>query len=156
MCLLCSMCLDNGFHVQLRQNIFEFMHEKCGLSREISAESVWRPLFQRYNQTLRSLREYGFEFDVEEYWRYVRRDQANFLHTDLELRAILQAMPFQKWYEQNNTYRVLTLWLTGERLLKDFHKLPRTGSVGSIGITRRGGFVSRHLRHRFHGRFLQT
>jgi hypothetical protein len=37
------------------------------VSREESAEEYWRPLFTKYNQTLRGLKAAGHEVDDEEY-----------------------------------------------------------------------------------------
>lgn len=43
------------------------------------AEDIWRPLFQKYNQSLRALREGGFEVEAEEYWDCLRAGAEDFL-----------------------------------------------------------------------------
>ena len=74
------------------------MHIGCGLPRDVDAEAIWRPLFKQYNQSLRALRAAGLDVDEDAYWRFVRKDQALFLTPDPQLRQVLQAMPYPKWY----------------------------------------------------------
>eukprot|EP00752_Nemacystus_decipiens_P018544 g16627.t1 len=69
--------LDNGYHTHVRQNMWRFMREKLGIE---DPEKVWRPLFQMYNQSAKGLRVGGgYEFDLAEFWTYVRAGAADFI-----------------------------------------------------------------------------
>lgn len=48
-----SPCVRYGLPVVQRQNMWRFMSEKLGIEEP---EKVWRPLFQKYNQSAKGLR----------------------------------------------------------------------------------------------------
>jgi FMN phosphatase YigB (HAD superfamily) len=66
------------------------------VSREVSAEEIWRPLFRQYNQSYKGLRQGGFQFDRDEYWRCHRRGVENFLSENVALGAMLAELPHRK------------------------------------------------------------
>lgn len=61
--------------------MFKFMNEKLGVPEEQTVP-IWQKGFDKYNQTLKGLRESGFNFDEEEYWDYIRSGAENFLSPD--------------------------------------------------------------------------
>lgn len=66
---------ENGYVQHIRNQLFEFMCDKSMASTPESAEAIWRPLFQQYNQSLKALRKGGFDdkvFSTDEFWRYHR------------------------------------------------------------------------------------
>ena len=71
----------NDYEHHVRQNVFKFMHEKLGVPAD-QTSLIWQAAFTKYNQTLKGLRESGFEFDVEEYWDYIRSGAEDFLSAD--------------------------------------------------------------------------
>jgi putative hydrolase of the HAD superfamily len=64
--------------------------------RDVSAEEVWRPLFKKYNQSYKGLRQGGFVFDRDEYWRYHRQGVESFLSTNTKLGEMLSSLPQRK------------------------------------------------------------
>lgn len=84
---------DNDYEHHVRQNVFKFMHERLRVPQE-EAVPIWQKAFAKYNQTLKGLRKSGFEFDVEEYWDFIRAGaeeylspdpQASVLHSDAKI-----------------------------------------------------------------------
>jgi pyrimidine 5'-nucleotidase len=65
----------------------------------------FHPLSSKYyqhNQSVKGLREVGYEFDDEEYWRVIRKGMENFFtQPDLELKAFLEAIPLEKYIFTN-------------------------------------------------------
>lgn len=61
-----------------RKNLWSYMHTHLGVP-EGQQEKIWRPLFQKYNQSLRALRAGGFEFKEEEYWDCLRAGAEDYL-----------------------------------------------------------------------------
>ena len=57
------------------------MHTHLGVP-EGQQEAVWRPLFQKYNQSLRALRAGGFDIQQEEYWDRLRAGAEHYLRPD--------------------------------------------------------------------------
>lgn len=66
------------------------------VTRDVSAEEIWRPLFQQYNQSYKGLRQGGYIFDREEYWRYHRQGVENFLTENQDLQEMLEVLPQKK------------------------------------------------------------
>lgn len=60
------------------------MNAKFGIPIE-KAEEVWRPLFRKYNQSLRGLRAGGFDIEAEEYWDCLRAGAEHFLFPNEEV-----------------------------------------------------------------------
>lgn len=75
---------DNDYEHHVRTNVFRFMHEKLGVPKDDCYE-IWKREFSKYNQSLKGLREYGFKFDVEEYWDFIRQGAEDFLTADPEV-----------------------------------------------------------------------
>ena len=61
-----------------RNNLWNYMHTHLGVP-EGQQEKIWRPLFQKYNQSLRALRAGGFEVKEEDYWDCLRAGAEDFL-----------------------------------------------------------------------------
>ena len=57
------------------------------------AIAAWKPIFEKYNLTKRGLLGEGYEFDGDDYDRYIRQGPDRFIQRDLELRQFLQALP---------------------------------------------------------------
>ena len=53
----------NGYRQHIIGRLFEFMHEHLGVPRSTPAESIWRPLFDKYHQSERGFRAEGYIFD---------------------------------------------------------------------------------------------
>jgi hypothetical protein len=85
--LLCLQGNDYEHHV--RQNVFNFMHEKLGVPKA-EVIDTWKAAFVKYNQTLKGLRQSGFQFDTEEYWDYIRDGAEQFLSPDPQARSLVQ------------------------------------------------------------------
>lgn len=96
----CLYPIENGYEAHVRDNIFDFMHQRLGVPRD-QAEAVWRPLFKQTNQSLKGLRVGGYAFQTDEYWDFIRKDADKFLKPDPEVRACLQSLPQRKWLLTN-------------------------------------------------------
>ncbi|KAL3936383.1 MAG: hypothetical protein SGBAC_008292 [Bacillariaceae sp.] len=57
------------------------------------AKHYWTPIFAKYNLTKRGLLGEGYDFDIEEYDRYIRQGASNFIKKDPELREFLLSLP---------------------------------------------------------------
>ena len=57
------------------------MHTHLGVP-EGQQEAIWRPLFQKYTQSLRALRAGGFAIQPEEYWDCLRAGAEHYLKPD--------------------------------------------------------------------------
>lgn len=86
----------NGYIEHIRSNVFKFMYEKELVSRDVSAEEIWRELFKKYNQSFKGLRQGGFIFDSDEYWRCHRSGHEQFLTPNPQLSELLESLPYQK------------------------------------------------------------
>lgn len=87
-----------GYEDHIHNNIFQFMVEtKGGKFDEITtideAITAWKPIFEKYNLTKRGLLGEGYEFDGNDYDRYIRKGPERFIQRDPELRHFLQALP---------------------------------------------------------------
>ncbi|CAM9091109.1 unnamed protein product, partial [Ectocarpus fasciculatus] len=80
----------------IRKNLFEFMHEHGMVEDLEAAAAVWRPLFQRYNQSYKGLVSGGFQFDRDQYWRRHRAGGELFVSKDEDLRETLLKIPYEK------------------------------------------------------------
>ena len=93
--------VSNGYVSHIRRNLFEFMYEKNFVARSESAESVWKPLFQKFNQSRRGLKHAGFEFDDDEYWAKHRSGMEMFFTIDPILRENILSFPQDKYIFTN-------------------------------------------------------
>ncbi len=89
----CLYDADCGYVQHQRRQLFELIYLKGWVSRDESAEDYWRPLFKKYNQTLRGLKAAGHDIDDAEYWDHCRAGEENFLKEDLPLRSFLESLP---------------------------------------------------------------
>mmetsp|Transcript_35405 Transcript_35405/g.52000 ORF Transcript_35405/g.52000 Transcript_35405/m.52000 type:complete len:289 (-) Transcript_35405:425-1291(-) len=62
---------------------------------------IWRPLIERYNQTVRGLLMDGFEFDVDYCNRAIRDGSEQFLKPDVKLKEALMSLPQRKMIFSN-------------------------------------------------------
>lgn len=92
--------IENGYEDHVRENIFEFMHQKLGVPKE-QCKPIWRPLFAKTNQSLKGLRVGGYKFDTEAYWDFIRGGREEYLKPDPKVRECLLALPQQKWVFTN-------------------------------------------------------
>eukprot|EP00904_Undaria_pinnatifida_P007683 jgi/Undpi1/4044/HiC_scaffold_16.g07411.m1 len=92
--------LDNGYPAHVRQNLWRFMSEKLGIEEP---EKVWRPLFQKYNQTAKGLRVGGgYEFDLDEFWTFIRAGVDEFIQEAPEgVLSALESLPQDKYVFTN-------------------------------------------------------
>jgi hypothetical protein len=67
-----------------RTNLFDYMHTHLGVPRD-RAEQIWRPLFARYNQSLRGLRAGGYSIEADEYWDCMRAGAEEHLEPDAQV-----------------------------------------------------------------------
>lgn len=96
-------CYDigNKYEDHVRNNLWKYMNVKFGIPIE-KAEEVWRPLFRKYNQSLRGLRAGGFDIEAEEYWNCLRAGAEQFLFLNKEVQRLLQSLPqAEKWLFTN-------------------------------------------------------
>lgn len=56
-------------------------------------EATWRPLFQKYNQSLCALKAGGFQIQEDEYWDCLRAGAEDYLSPDKQVQC------FSKTYE---------------------------------------------------------
>jgi hypothetical protein len=61
-----------------RKNLWRYMHTHRKVPKG-QQEKIWRPLFQRYNQSLRALKAGGFDVREEEYWECLRTGAEEYL-----------------------------------------------------------------------------
>jgi len=101
-CLYGAGC---GYVDKMRENLFEFMYMKGWVPRSESAEAVWWPLFQKYNQTKRGFREAGFEYDPQELSDFMRQGCEAFISLDAPLDAFLSSIPHRKFICSNAAER---------------------------------------------------
>jgi putative hydrolase of the HAD superfamily len=85
-----------GFEHHTRENMFQFMLAKGMAPSLQAAEALWRPLFQKYNQSYKGLISGGFEFDRDEYWRAFRAGPELFMSADAGLAETLALLPHKK------------------------------------------------------------
>ncbi|CAN0252445.1 unnamed protein product, partial [Ectocarpus sp. 12 AP-2014] len=97
--------LDNGYHTHVRQNMWRFMSDKLGIE---DPEKVWRPLFQKYNQSAKGLRVGGgYEFDLEDFWTSVRAGAADFIkEAPPGIKSALEKLPQKDKYVFTNCNEV--------------------------------------------------
>lgn len=68
-----------------------------GIAEDIEkAEAIWRPLFQKYNQSYKGLRSAGFELNKDEYWSFHRDGMEDYFSKDEKLLALLKQLPNRK------------------------------------------------------------
>ncbi|CAN0178896.1 unnamed protein product [Ascophyllum nodosum] len=81
--------------------MWRFMSEKLGVEEP---EKVWRPLFQKYNQSAKGLRVGGgYEFDIDEFWSFTRSGADEFLKEAPQgLKSALENLPQAKKYVFTN------------------------------------------------------
>ncbi|CAM9388038.1 unnamed protein product [Scytosiphon promiscuus] len=93
--------LDNGYHMHVRHNLWRFMSEKLGIEEP---EKVWRPLFQKYNQSAKGLRiGGGYEFDLDDYWTSIRAGAPDFIkEAPPGVKAALESLPQAEKYVFTN------------------------------------------------------
>lgn len=83
--------IENGYEAACRDRVFDFMVSRLGVASRDAAREMWWPHFQKYNQTLRSLRAgLGFDFDKEDYWSYTRGDPRECLRANPDALAVLR------------------------------------------------------------------
>ncbi|CAN0173431.1 unnamed protein product, partial [Hapterophycus canaliculatus] len=77
------------------------MSEKLGIEEP---EKVWRPLFQKYNQSAKGLRVGGgYEFDLDDYWTSIRAGTADFIkEAPSGVKAALESLPQTEKYVFTN------------------------------------------------------
>ncbi|KAG5177717.1 HAD-superfamily hydrolase [Tribonema minus] len=81
----------NGYVEHVRGNLFNYMEQKLHIA---NAKEAWRPLFAKYNQTLRGLQATGHELNVEEYWADTRAGAEQFIKPAPQgLRDLLASLP---------------------------------------------------------------
>lgn len=54
-------------------------------------EETWRPLFQKYNQSLRALKAGGFNIREDEYWDCLRAGAEAYLRPDQQVQRLLES-----------------------------------------------------------------
>jgi len=87
---------DCGYVAHTRDNMFRYIQDKGWVPEGQSPEEYWRPLFQKYNQSLRGWKAMGHittEEECDEYWAYCRKGTADFMPRDDELRFFLECIP---------------------------------------------------------------
>ena len=71
---------------ECRNNLWGYMHTHLGVP-EGQQEKIWRPLFQKYNQSLRALKAGGYDIKNEEYWDCLRAGAVEYLRPDPQVCA---------------------------------------------------------------------
>ena len=91
--------ISNGYEDACRARVFEFMTRACAGVRDVAhAREIWRRGFEKYNQTLRTLRAAGYEtFEDEEYWAQTRGDARTHLTPNAETRAFVAGLRGRKY-----------------------------------------------------------
>lgn len=109
----CLYSADSGYVAHSRKQLFKYIWDQgwiestksgASLSEEEklkAAETFWRPLFTKYNQTYRGLKEAGLNIDWDDYWSTCRRGTADWLNEDKPLRTLLEQMPMRKFVVSN-------------------------------------------------------
>ena len=77
------------------------MVKKGWAETEQNAEELWLPLFRKYNQTVKGLREGGFEIDEQEFWTDIRQGHEKYFTEDEHLREFLHSIPLDKYIFTN-------------------------------------------------------
>lgn len=92
--------IENGYHTHVRQNLWRFMSEKLGIEEP---EKVWRPLFQKYNQTAKGLRVGGgYEFEHDDFWSFIRAGTKEFIQeAPAGVKSALESLPQDKYVFTN-------------------------------------------------------
>lgn len=88
--------ISNGYLQHIRANIFRMMVEKGYGETVEEAHSIWKPLFAKYNQTFKGLREGGYPFEASEFWEKHRAGVELFFSHDQPLVDLLKALPQKK------------------------------------------------------------
>ncbi|CAL1396786.1 unnamed protein product [Linum trigynum] len=85
-----------GIAEALRNNIDDFLVEKCGFSQH-KAPSLRSELFKTYGSSLAGLRALGYNIDADEYHSFVHgRLPYNLIKQEPQLRNLLRSIPQRK------------------------------------------------------------
>lgn len=89
---------DSGYEEEIHANIFRFMVEAQGgkfdaITNLRQAQTVWQPIFDKYNSTKRGLIGEGYVFDSKHYDTFIRRGAEKYFTKDSELRSFLRSFP---------------------------------------------------------------
>jgi putative hydrolase of the HAD superfamily len=87
-----------GYEDEIHGNIFKFMVETTGgkfdeIKTIEQAQTIWQPIFDKYNLTKRGLTGEGYVFDSERYNLFIRKGAEKYFAKDYELRALLESFP---------------------------------------------------------------
>lgn len=88
--------INNGYLQHIRSNIFKMMVAKKYGQTPQEAETLWKPLFKKHNQSYKGLREGGYPFEPDEYWVNHRAGVENYFAKDVALSELLLALPHKK------------------------------------------------------------
>jgi pyrimidine 5'-nucleotidase len=88
--------INNGYMKHIRQNIFNMMVAKGYATSVEEATELWRPLFKKYNQSFKGLREGGYYFSNDDYWVNHRAGIEQFFTKDAALSELLKSLPHKK------------------------------------------------------------
>lgn len=72
----CLYPTSSPYHMRIRKNLWRYMEEDLHIEHPIT---VWRPLFKKYNQSLRGLIAEGYQVDAARYWESVRQGTKDLL-----------------------------------------------------------------------------
>ncbi|KAI5682426.1 hypothetical protein M9H77_03654 [Catharanthus roseus] len=88
--------LSSGLATACRENIEDYMVEKLGIDRS-KINELGNLLYKNYGTTMAGLRAIGYDFDYDEYHRFVHgRLPYENLKPDPVLRSLLLSLPFRK------------------------------------------------------------
>ena len=109
----CLYSADSGYVAHSRKQLFQYIWDQGWVTNDDSssnmteaeklkaAETFWRPLFTKYNQTYRGLKAAGLDINWDDYWSTCRKGTADWLSEDQPLRSLLDQLPQRKFVVSN-------------------------------------------------------
>jgi pyrimidine 5'-nucleotidase len=91
---------SSGLWLAIKERIRKYMHERLGIPADL-VPGLSGQYYERYGTALRGLQA-NYHVDMADYLAYVHDvPLADYIHPDLALRSILQALPARKWIFTN-------------------------------------------------------
>ncbi len=94
--------VSNGYEAACKERVFNYMVDTLRCAPTIlDAKQLWLKGFEKYHQSLKTLRALGASFNEDEYWRFIRGDCSAVLTPSKETREFIRRLPGKKYVFTN-------------------------------------------------------